>query len=457
MKKLLVMIGSAAVALGASAATVTIDGVTWTYTASGSNATLGGGTTSSPAMPTSTAIDASLIPWTFTVDDTTYTVTAIAAYAFKNCKALTGTLTIPDSVTAIGGHAFENCEGLTGTLTIPAGVTVFEDLIFNCCYNLTGFSYSGTVTSIGNRVFKPNSKMVGVYPDMSAVTSLGEEAFSGVPFTGDFPSLDSLTTIPRYGFSGCNFTSATIPAHITVVGANSNYGVFETCTNMQAILVKGRESDSSKTTVYCGKFAASCPKLELVVMGANTSGSRTTQTGSNAMLYGDSNVDVLLPANGYWDSLVLGGNSSNQKWYYGPGKEFDLAIDDTVATATFTPVTENALTNALVWAAKFKEHFGLDTVISITNTIETSAAAVEIMEDALEGITLNAPSWYLTFQVKTQAQLNRVLAAVSGPIVADITGATEEINVPAGRQVAVLVPGGAAFNYHKRGLIISFH
>lgn len=365
MKKLLMMLGAAAVAVGANAAidTIEIDGVTWTYSinnAAAKTITLGGGTAATPAMPTNTVLDAANIPWTMEINGETYTVAKLANYAFSNCSNLTGQLSIPDTVTDIGACAFQNC------------------------------SFGGTVV---------------------------------------------------------------VPSTVTTISV-TRYDTFSGNTNLEAIWIKGPATAASQTytTVCPHGFATSCTSLKMVLMGKNTKNGRDGAQPLN----GVPNADWFEPTN-FEDANSLGSLKGNRRWKYGPGEEFDLEIDDTAMTATFTPTTEAALTNAFVWASSFKTHFGLDTVISITNTIETSSAAVEIMEEALENVTLNAPSLYLTFQVKTQAQLNRVLAAVSGPIVADITGATEEIVVPEGRQVAVLVPDGATFNYHKRGLIISFH
>ena len=67
------------------AATIEIDGVTWTYSVNNSEkktVTLGGGSAESLAMAANTKLDAANIPWTFILDGETYTVTAIAAYAF---------------------------------------------------------------------------------------------------------------------------------------------------------------------------------------------------------------------------------------------------------------------------------------------------------------------------------------------------------------------------------------
>ena len=290
--------------------------------------------------------------------------------------------------------------------------------------------------------------------DTYTVTKIAARAFNNCSkLTGRLSIPDGITQIGDYAFNRCSFGgTVVVPSSVTQISSGAN-GTFCNNSNLEAIWIKGRPTVENQdyTKVYTHGFAQSCTSLKMVLMGRNTKNFRNN---AQPLAY-VSGVDWFEPANFEDDTYKLNlGN--NKVWKYGPGEEFDLEIDDVKMTATFTPTTENALTNALAWASSFKTLFGLDTVISITNAIATSAASVEIMEETLEGITLNAPSWYLTFQVKTQAQLNRVLAAVPGPIVADITGATEEIVPPAGRRVAILVPGGAAFNYHRRGLIIGF-
>ena len=165
MRKLLMTIGAAAVAVGANADTVTTNGVTWTYTVNNTaNKTVTLGNGSVACIPTDATVDATNIPWTFMKDGEKYTVTALAYSAFADCTNMTGMLTIPTAVTSWGGSCFRRCRGLTrvtsfggytgtgniqsmfrectgltGVLVIPdefAGV--FGNFSFDVCTNLTG-------------------------------------------------------------------------------------------------------------------------------------------------------------------------------------------------------------------------------------------------------------------------------------------------------------------------------
>lgn len=133
-----------------------------------------------------------------------------------------------------------------------------------------------------------------------------------------------------------------------------------------------------------------------------------------------------------------------------------LAIDDDARIVTFTPTTENALTNVFAWVPLIKEHFDLDTRISITNRIEMSAAITEPM---LQNVTISALPWYLTFAVQNQSQLDNVLTVISvdTPVVIDIDCIdSNQVSVPEGRKVVILAEGGWTFGKKPKGIVITF-
>ena len=384
MKKLLMMIGAAAVACSVLADTYTDSyGQTYTYTvgSDGTSVTLTG------ISDTALAFDAANFPWTFTVNATTYTVTEIGNRAFEGWGGLSGELSIPGDVKTIGEYSFKSCQGLSG-LTLGEGVEVIGKDAFASAVNANGGS--------------------GALIVPSSVSTLG---------------LDFM----YYG--GLHLKAAWFKGFPTVSSGEQTYAMI-----------------SPYYTIYC-----SPGDIRTILVGKNAKASYSNKQ----MLHNNTRgCRVYLPANGGWDANAAIGGTGTVTFKYGPGKELDINIDESTMTLTATPTTEHALTNVLASAVNFKQYFGLDTVISITNNI---AASVEITEEMLNDVRLNVPTWYITFAVKTQAQLDRVLATVTGPIVADITGATEEITPPVGRRVAILAPGGATFNYKMRGLIISFH
>ena len=425
----------------------TIDGVEWRFRIDleTKTAMLGQCTTPNPAdfstnedyfaCPSNIQINASSIPWIFDYGGTQYTVTRIGSSAFYNHRQLEGTLTIPDSVKEVLGYAFYLCTGLT---------------------DLQGGNF---VTNWQNSVFQGCDNIKGTLPDLSSVTVFGEAPFRKVKLTGDLKLGASLTEIAGSALRGGQWDEAIIPTNVTTVGVNdSAQGVLKECSNMAAIWIKGKPTETSQkyTTVYCGTLAKDCTSLKMVLMGRNTKGKLLVPWNINYyMLAGDEGVQALVPANGYWDGLEVGGKD-NKVWYYGPTNELDLVIDDTKMSATFTPTTENALTNVIAWAPLLKEHFDLDTVISITNRIDSS---LELTDAMLQNVTISAKLWFLTFNVQSQAQLDNVLAAVSvdTPVLIDIEGAgRNQITVPEGRKVAILAKGGWTFGEKPKGIVITF-
>lgn len=454
MKKLLMMIGAAAVAASAMVAnaadtvvSITTNGVTWRISLhdDGKTATLGkdgctraANAASYRACAEGTDTDAANIPWTFTYDGTSYTITKVAAFACHSNdgkSSLTGTLTIPCEVVSIGNNAFRR-----------AGASQLV--------------WGGRVAELGLCAFADMASLTGTFPDLTAVEKLGESVFSNTGLTGTLRLGSEIATLGVAAFQNCNLTNAAIvPANVTTIKDydTEGKGTFYNNPNLEAIWIKG--AATGETTVGCRYFAGSCTSLKMILMGQNTKSSNlSSATGAKAMLYEDSNVDMFVPANGHWDGLVTGG-TNNKVWYYGATNEFNLAIDDTKMTATFTPTTENAFTNIISWASTFKSAFGLDTVVAITNRIEMTEG-VEITEAMLQNVSLEAPPWYLTFAVKNQTQLNNVLAAVSAdvPIIIDIEGAGKnQITVPNGCKVAILAKSGWTFGKKQNGLIISFY
>ena len=423
MSKMIAVAVVAASAMAANAATPitnTINGVEWRFmldTPTGSEGTAMLGINPVTSGKTNrdkddmhgcsknVSVNAANIPWEFDYDGVHYTVTKVADGAFYENTKLTGIVTIPPDVTELRDHAFQGCTGLTG---------------------LRG---GDSVTLWGTSAFSVCSNMEGTYPDLSAATSLGEYVFVRTPLTGTLKLGSSLNTIMRLAFAQCNFTGpAIIPSSVTSMGYNpdaKHYGVFESNPNITAIWIKGSNAAGVTLPVYCACMAKECPSLKIILMGKNTKGMDMKATGSNAMLYGDTGVQVFVPANGYWDGLVAGG-TDNKIWYYGPTSEFDLMVDENLKTVTIAPTSVNTFTNALVWASMFKEHLDLEPRISVTNTLDLTD--VMITEDMTNGVTFDR----LVFSAKTQNQLNAILGAfpATTPISIDPTGLTENMVIP---------------------------
>lgn len=175
---------SAALPMAAHAETLTFttNGVTWTYTVSGTTRYLGAGQ-DNPAMPTTTALDASMIPSSFIdASGVTQVFNAVGSYAFKNCTELTGNLFIPAAITYIGDHCFAN----TGIERAIVAATKSGDLtgskVFLDCSNLKGvwFKGQGNINMYHQFENATALKLVVFGPKIAKKNSSGQSAFGGV-------------------------------------------------------------------------------------------------------------------------------------------------------------------------------------------------------------------------------------------------------------------------------------
>ena len=402
---------SAAIPMAASADTVEINGVTWTYTvnnAANRTVTLGDGT--NPAMPKGATLDATDIPWTFTNNGTSYTVTALAANAFSGCTALTGTLTIPATVTSIGWTAFSGCTGLVGVSSFGDGCTAqWGQQVFRYCTGLRGT----LVVPDSNPCYMNNFVFDGCLGLKSIIIGSGT------------------TWVPRY------------------FASNSGQG----SSALKGVWIKGRPTVASGTQPYttvCQPYTFRYAySLEVILYGRNT--TYNTNGGANlVMMEGVNGCSVFVPANGQWTNCKFGGTNTDLI-YYGADQELDLDIDDDAKTITAVPNTSAALGKVLNNARRFKDYFDLDTRIAVTNSL-SSVAAVSAGD-----LQHNAFVTYVTFTANTQAQLDDTLAALpeSLQVVIDATGARRTVKVPAGRNVTVLLPGGGKYGPTRKGLTIT--
>lgn len=419
MKKLLMIIGAAAVAVGANADTVTTNGVTWTYTvvdSSVSPVTVQLGNGSVACIETDTSVDAANIPWTFTNVGVDYIVTKLGKNAFQNCTGLTGTLAIPAAVTSIGQTAFNGCTGLTG---------------------ISSFGGVAANSRPGNSVFANCSGLKGmlVIPD----------AYSGGFPNRSFYNCDGLTAI------------------IVGSGASDTLQNFaEGCDNLIGVWVKGRPDSSGETTlVYSTAAFKDSSSLKVVLYGNNAKLSGSSSYQGNPV-GGVTGCKIFVPTieGRVWDKLTVSGEG-NEAIPYGANTNLNLVVDEAARTITFTPTDTNALVKVLEAAPHFKEAFGWNTKINITNTIEVAEGMITAeMLNAVEFNTL-----LLTFAVRTQAQLNDILAkfpASDYPMLAiDVKPSapckTEALTLPSDRELWVHLPGDGKFTPKYNGLIISFH
>ena len=200
--------------------------ITWTYTLSNGNASLGGGNDSTPAVPTSYAG-----PLTIPATLNGSPVVALNNDAFYYCSALTS-IVIPASVTAIGDSAFCYCTSLT-SVVIPEGVTSIGNYVFDGCSSLTSVTIPEGITSIGNVMFWGCSSLTSVTIPNS-VTSIGNQAFYGCSALASVVIPSSVTSIGGWAFEDCSaLTAVVIPEGVTSIGN----GAFAGCTSVKTLSI----------------------------------------------------------------------------------------------------------------------------------------------------------------------------------------------------------------------------
>ena len=273
MKKLLLFLFTFSLVAILHAATVTVNGITWTYQESSGKAQIYKGFCESAISNTTTG--AITIPSSLGG----YPVTTIGSFAFSGCSRLTS-VTIPSSVTSIGDYAFNGCSNLwkdangvqyesdakvilidvptslTGTFIIPSSVRFIHSGAFSGCTGLTSVTIPSSVTTIGNNAFQGCTGLTSVTIP-SSVTSIGDYTFDGCIGVTSVTIPSSVTTIGSSAFYDCTeLTSITIPSSVTTIGSSA----FSGCSGLTSVTIP-----SSVTSI--GAFAfQNCSELTSVMI-----------------------------------------------------------------------------------------------------------------------------------------------------------------------------------------------
>lgn len=280
----------------------------------------------------------------------------------------------------------------------------------------------------------------------------------------------NVTAIAARGFWGqTGLTGVIFPHNFTTF----QYGrTFKDCTGLKALWFKGPATvaygNQTYTTIAPNsnnvgrKIFQGCTALKHVIVGPN---AKLNITGTNLALSFEEQTGCtfFLPSNSLnttwrdFKTMALSGSyiagTNPNVLYYGPEQELDIegADGSGSGTITFKPNTAHALTNVLSAASAIHANLGLNVKISITNAIEVAEGSLtnEMFTDIECGS--------LMFAVKTQAQMDMVLAAVpvTMPIMIDPEGATENLTVQtAGRNIYIHLPKDGTYKIKNNGTMI---
>lgn len=155
-----------------------------------------------------------VIPEQVTNEGVTYTVTAIADWAFYLCSNITS-VTLPNTVTSIGGFVFEGCKGMTA-ITVGDAVTSVGERAFRDCSSLTAIEFTDALTYVGDYSFYGSVKL--------ATATLGQSVY----YVGEG------------AFADCKeLTSMLFPATIDSIGNSA----FMNCTALEEVTVLDTDPD----------------------------------------------------------------------------------------------------------------------------------------------------------------------------------------------------------------------
>ncbi len=210
------------------------------------------------------------IPSTVTYNDNTYTVTAIANYAFYNCSGFTGTLTLPNTLVTIGNYAFGSCNHFVGSLTIPNSVTTIGNSAFSYCSSFTGSLTIGrSVSSIGNEAFKNCTSLTSIMVYPESVPTMGTNVFLNVPT--DIPVTVPSVSLADYqsALGWSDFTNMHCMETLTVYdGTTTNgyvpvYGYYtDAYLKAEFVMPSTEIAEMAGSTINSMKFYATTPASE---------------------------------------------------------------------------------------------------------------------------------------------------------------------------------------------------
>jgi hypothetical protein len=243
MKKVLLLFMTLLASMATHAYDAQIDGIYYNLNNSSKTATVTGLTGGSSGNSNAYSGEVE-IPESVTYGNTTYHVTAIGDYAFKDCTALTGII-IPSTVTSFGEYTFFGCTGLKYVIALIENP--FEIPQYTFYYN----SQSEGIKPLSHQLFVLGNTWSGKWDNWGSSPKSNGSVFSadvdGIETKFEVISVGDRTCKLQDGFGDIPKNTSgvyTIPERtcgLTVTGIG--YGAFMDCNQLTGIIIPNTVTD----------------------------------------------------------------------------------------------------------------------------------------------------------------------------------------------------------------------
>jgi len=200
------------------------------------------------------------------IENKSYDVTGIGAYAFKGCSDL-NSVTLPNSIITIGEQAFRNCKALT-SMSIPDSVTSIGKESFLNCDNLKSVTLGKSITTIGENAFMGTVGLEDLYWNPISCNTNGNMSTTNLihVIIGS-----EVIVLPDNFVTNSRVMEVLLPNTIVFIGNNA----FNGCAQLKSVTIPSSLISIGNDAFY------DCVGLTNLIWNANNCTSNGNMTTSN--------------------------------------------------------------------------------------------------------------------------------------------------------------------------------
>ncbi len=217
-------------------------------------------------------------------------LTEVSNNAFANCASL-GKVTLPDTVTILGESSFQNCSKLT-TINWPAELKSIGTSAFQKCTSLTELKLGTAVETLSSSAFRDCTGLTSItLPD--SVVSLGVSVFHGCSKLSELTLGAKLTEIQGNAFTGTAITKLMIPAKVASLGITNirDQGPFPSTLTELTVA-------SDNTTYFCENNMLVEKATDKIIYACSVSGEITLNKNIGPQAFFKQNLTKVIVASG---------------------------------------------------------------------------------------------------------------------------------------------------------------